>query len=235
MKADLIEFIRGLLHEFAKKEGRMTLGARKRVNSLFSFSNTFLGLPRKGVLLPDSSAEVMNLTARQDTIRHLKYLLASLERLLHGENGADNYAIVCSKFNEVVHKEIPLSRIKKFGHFFNACGKLNEELRAILYACADSLSSSRSSSLRHHGISIFYGRARPAVEILCPADVTVEEFMARLGDLLRAEGFDLSLLVYFAVVSSPEEMTFNFAHLRLDGEQGAVPSTVTTEDDPASL
>ena len=59
--------------------------------------------------------------------------------------------------------------------------------------------------------------------------------MARLGDLLRAEGFDLSLLVYFAVVSSPEEMTFNFAHLRLDGKQGAVPSTVTTEDDPASL
>lgn len=132
-------------------------------------------------------------------------------------------------------KKYLYQELRNLGIFFNTCGRLNEELKAIMYACADSLSSSRSSSLRHHGISIFYGRTRPAVEILCPADVTVEEYMARLGDLLRAEGFDLSLLVYFAVVSSPEEMTFNFAHLRLDGEQGAVPSTVTTEDDPASL
>lgn len=210
---DLIIFILGLIRSVSEKTS-INVGMRIKVNSLLRFTNRYLCLSSKGELLPVSSYPSINATTRNDTILYLKYLASALKFLKNKRN--EDYLTVCSKYSEVVMKELPLSKIKKYKDFFNSTGQLNYALKNMLFRCADALSSS-APSIPNHNLTIFSGRSRAKVEIQCPDDVPVESFRENLEHLLNGEGFDTSLMCYFKLVSSSDQMTYDFAKLRLDG------------------
>ena len=169
MEKDIVLRVQSLVYEVSAKNC-ISFGVRKKVNSLLPFTNHYLGLERTCELLPESTARIDGNT-RKSIIHHLKYLLASLVKCKNEDTRS--YSAVCSKYNEVVNKELPLRKMKKYGHFFNISGHLNHDLLNIFYQCADILSDSASSS-RGHNIAILCGRSRSEIEIQCPDDVTVD-------------------------------------------------------------
>ena len=213
MQEDLIQYIRSLIRDISEKR-YFYLDVGKKVNHLLTFANTFLGLRRKGTLLPQSST--INENTRIDTIQYLKYLLSALEALKSMvDPGPGDYAAVCLKYNAVINRELPLRKIKKYQDFFNVDGMLNRFLRDILHKCADEVSETASSD-SHHNLGLFYGRSRPAIEILCLDDIDTNVYKLKLEELLSIEGFDVSLISYFKIVVSPDEMTYDFTKICLD-------------------
>ncbi len=98
-----------MILRICEKKRYINVNVRKQVNILFTFVNTYLRLKTSSISLPESSTVYVDAETRKNVIEYLNYLQSSLKALK--SKNSKSYTLVCSKYNEVVNRDIPLNKI----------------------------------------------------------------------------------------------------------------------------